>query len=220
MSYFDIDELNAQINLQYCKEIVQKLSFESMKYDYINSKSLTIKIKKINKMCKECNIDDDKAKCLINKMIQEELIIPTGLKSVLRGNKFNKIIEKHIIGIFEEYKKDVKENFVIRFEEKSKDVHTEERPDWTIYDKKGNKTMIGMNQLDLSSGGHQTNRGSKYIIERKDSNNSRLVCVICNHITIKTKRSKVYKLFNIGFKNDTLCYIKNLENIITKYFGL
>ena len=53
--------------------------------------------------------------------------------------------------------------------------------------------MIGMNQLDLWSGGHQTNRASKYILERQNSSNSILLCVICNHIEIKTRKNKAFK---------------------------
>jgi hypothetical protein len=77
-----------------------------------------------------------------------------------------------------------------------------------------------MNQLDLWSGGAQSNRGSKYIIENKhNTKNTKLLCVICNIIKFKNTRRKEYKLFETGFKNDTLCYIKNLNCIITSYFG-
>lgn len=32
-------------------------------------------------------------------------------------------------------------------------------------------------------------------------------------------KNKAYKLFEIGFTNNTLCYIKNLPNIINEYFN-
>ena len=48
-----------------------------------------------------------------------------------------------------------------------------------------------MNQLDLWDGGQQLNRGSKYIENNKYNNeNSKLLCVVCNEIQIKSKKIK------------------------------
>ena len=47
-----------------------------------------------------------------------------------------------------------------------------------------------------------------------------MLCVICNNITFKNTKRKEFKFFEIGFKNDTLCYLKNLNYIITSYFGI
>ena len=69
-------------------------------------------------------------------------------------------------------------------------------------------------------GGQQLNRGFKYIENNKHNNvNSKLLCVVCNEIQFKSKKNKSYKLFEIGFENNTLCYLKNLQNIITSYFN-
>jgi len=32
-------------------------------------------------------------------------------------------------------------------------------------------------------------------------------------------KNKAYKLFEIGFENNTLCYLNNLQNIIISYFN-
>jgi len=78
-----------------------------------------------------------------------------------------------------------------------------------------------MNQLDLWNGGHQINRGFKYIENNKhNTDNSKLLCVICNDIYFKTNKNKIYKLFKIGFENNTLTYLNNLGNIINSYFNL
>jgi hypothetical protein len=72
---------------------------------------------------------------------------------------------------------------------------------WYILEKKTGKIIIGMNQLDLVSGGQQVNRGYKYLIENKyNTEKSKLVCVICNYIQFKSHNKKT-KLFEIGFKN-------------------
>ena len=76
-----------------------------------------------------------------------------------------------------------------------------------------------MNQLDLWGGGQQLNRGSKYLIDNKhNTDKSKLLCIICNKITFTNNKSKAYKLFEVGYLNNTLCYLKNIEAIIKKYF--
>lgn len=106
------------------------------------------------------------------------------------------------------------------FRKKCKFHLTSEIPDWYILEKSTNKIIIGMNQLDLWSGGHQINRASKYIENNKHNNqNSKLLCVVCNEIQFKNNKNKVFKIFEIGFNNDTLCYLNNLENIINNYFN-
>jgi hypothetical protein len=76
-----------------------------------------------------------------------------------------------------------------------------------------------MNQLDIWNGGQQLNRGFKYIENNKHNNeNSKLLCVVCNKIQFTTNKNKAFKLFKIGFENNTLCYLNNLINIIKSYF--
>ena len=69
--------------------------------------------------------------------------------------------------------------------------------------------------------GIKQNRGSKYILDVKFNNpDKKLICVVCHHIKHKSTKNKVYKLFDIGFNNNTLCYINNLEKIIKDFFEL
>lgn len=77
-----------------------------------------------------------------------------------------------------------------------------------------------MNQLDLWNGGQQLNRGYKYLGGNEtNTKNCKLLCVICNKIQFSNINSKAYKLFEIGYSNDTLCYIKNISSIIKNYFN-
>ncbi len=70
-------------------------------------------------------------------------------------------------------------------------------------------------------GWRTTNRGSKYIINNKNnSKNSKLLCVVCNKIQLKSNRNKTFNLFNVGFENNTLCYLNILQNIVYSYFKL
>ena len=53
-----------------------------------------------------------------------------------------------------------------------------------------------------------------------NTENCRILCVVCNQIQFKSKKNKTYKLFEVGFENNTLCYLKNLQNIIYLYFQM
>jgi hypothetical protein len=141
-------------------------------------------------------------------------LIPAGTKGVFRGNVLNKIIETHIKNLnFDP------EGYEVAFEKVCDSCRTTEIPDFYILEKSTNKVIIGMNQIDLWSGGQQFNRGSKYLVDNKhNTEKSKLLCVVSKHIQLKSTGNKAYKLLDIGFKNDTLCYVNNISNICRKFF--
>jgi hypothetical protein len=142
-------------------------------------------------------------------------LIPPGTKGVIRGNAFNKIVETHIKNL------DLNpEKYEIAFEKVCDSCHTTEIPDFYILEKETMRVIIGMNQIDLWSGGQQINRGSKYLVNNKhNTEKSKLLCVISKKIDLKSNKNKAYELFDIGFKNDTLCYVKNISIICKNFFG-
>ena len=78
-----------------------------------------------------------------------------------------------------------------------------------------------MNQLDFWGGGQQYNRGFKYVVNNnKNSNQVKFLNVVCNYTQLKSKRTKKYTIFNIGYSKQTLCYIKGIEKIIKDFFNL
>lgn len=210
----DIEYINKRIKDEICYDTIKLLSDENLLEEYKLCKSTINEIEKLKKVLIKREISDDKIKEIINDYILE--LINPGTKGVIRGNKFNKIVQSYILDL----KFLNEEDYDIQFEKKSERFETSEIPDWYIYNKKTNKIMIGMNQLDLWGGGQQINRGSKYILDFKNEEKVKLVCVICNEIVIKTKKSKTYTLFEKGFEKDTLCYLKNLSNIIKCYFDI
>lgn len=154
---------------------------------------------------------DEKTK---QKIIEEYILqlIPPGTKGVIRGNKFNQIVNQYITKLYLDTTR-----FEICFEKKCEGHFTSEIPDWYILEKSNNKIIIGMNQLDLWGGGHQLIRGSKYIHDNKHNNdNSKLLCVVCNEIQFKSENNKAYLLFENGFKNNTLCYLNNLKTLLLR----
>ena len=206
--------INRRINDEFCKDTIDKLSDLILLDDYRECKSVQKEIIKLGKILDKNDVDIKKKESIINDYLLE--LIPAGTKGVIRGNKFNMIVKD----VIEKMNFD-KDLFEICFEKQCQICITTEIPDWYILEKKTNKVIVGMNQLDLWGGGQQINRGSKYLLNNNNNTyNSKLLCVICNHIKIKTNKNKAYKLFEEGFRNNTLTYIKNLEKIIKDYFNI
>jgi hypothetical protein len=204
-----MDEINNRIQSEICRNTIEELSDRSLMQKYQKCPSVKNQITKLE------NILDKYTDQTTKNMIIDEYmldLIPAGTKGVIRGNYFNKIVENHIYNINLD-----SQRFDIKFESKHPIFSTTEIPDWYILDKYTNRILIGMNQLDLWNGGQQLNRGFKYL-NSEITENKRIVCVVCNEIVIKSEKNKTYKLFELGFKNNSLCYLNNLHNIILSYF--
>jgi len=209
-----LEDINARIQQEICYKTLEELEDTNLMSEYIDCNSVKNEIKKLEDVL-EKNIVDENTK---QKIIQEYILelIPSGTKGVIRGNKFNNIVKQFITKL-----ELVPERYEVFFEKKSEGHFTREIPDWYIRDKITDKIIIGMNQLDLWGGGHQINRGYKYLENNiHNTSKSKLLCVVCNEIQFKSKKNKTYKLFEIGFENDTLCYLNNLQNIIASYFDI
>ena len=211
-----IDELtniNARIKREICYKTLDELTDTYLLPEYMKCVSVKKKIKHMeNILTKHVNEETKQ------KIIEEYMphLIPPGTKGVIKGNRFNHIVKQFIINLSFNA-----EQFEVCFEKRCKTHFTSEIPDWYILEKSTDKVIIGMNQLDLWKGGHQLNRGSKYIENNKHNNeNSKLLCLICNEIQFKETKNKTYKLFKTGFDNNTLCYLNNLQSIIYSYFHI
>jgi hypothetical protein len=205
-----MDIINQRINNEYSDKINNELTYSKLLNEYLDYSSVKNKILEFKLVLEKNLIPNEN----IIKIIEDYLpnLIPPGLKGVVRGNKFNKIIKDLILNLKLDNNK-----FDIQFEKKLELYITDEIPDWYIVDKTTNKYIIGMNQVDLWGGGAQTIRGSKYII---NNSNSQIICVISNYISFKNTNSKIFKIFQKGFNDNTLCYIGNLENLIKIKLGI
>ena len=212
----NLDYINNRIDKEICDNTINKLKDTYLINEYKACKSVKNKIKKLELILEKYNIETNKKKLIINDYILD--LIPAGTKGVIRGNKFNSIVKETINNL-----KLNNERFEICFEKQCQICITSEIPDWYILEKSTGKVIIGMNQLDLWGGGQQINRGFKYLINNKNNTEkSKLLCVVCNKIKFNNNKNKAYKLFEIGYSckhNNTLCYIKNIESIINKYFN-
>jgi hypothetical protein len=209
-----MEEINQRITLEVCDDALDRLTDENLLEEYKDCNSVKKRITKLSCLLEKYGIDG----VIKNKIIEEYTIdlVPPGTKGVIRGNKFNNIVKEYIENLSLN-----SEVYEVCFETNHPTHTTSEIPDWYILHKETNKILIGMNQLDLWGGGHQTNRGSKYLLNNTmNSENCRILCVVCNQIQFKSKKNKTYKLFEVGFENNTLCYLKNLQNIIYLYFQM
>jgi hypothetical protein len=211
MAEQNIETINMRIKQEICYETLAELTDTKLMSQYKECNSVKNEIKKLAEILIKYTDEEIKEKIIFEYLVQ---LIPPGTKGVIRGNKFNNIVKQFITKLALDT-----ERFDICFEKKCNTHLTSEKPDWYILEKSTNKILIGMNQLDLWGGGQQLNRGYKYIENNKHNNiNSKLLCVVCNEIQFKSK-NKAYKLFKIGFENNTLCYLNNLQNIISSYFN-
>ena len=207
-----MEEINERISNEFSNNIFLEISDNNLIDDYIKTKSVKKEIEKLENILNKYINDNTIKNNIINDYLLE--LIPPGTKGLIRGNKFNNIIFNYILNLNLD-----KKRFIISFKKKCDYFITDEIPDLYIYDLYNNKIIIGMNQLDLWNGGQQINRGYKYILNNNyDNINNKLLCIVCNKIILKSKNNKIYKLFEIGFKNNTLCYINNLKFIILSFF--
>jgi hypothetical protein len=210
----EIEKLNQEVKRQYCPETEQAISDESLLSVYKEADSVKRQTKILKEILKEEGIEAEKIDNVLTKYILS--LIPAGTKGVIRGNKFNKLVEKKI----KTY--DLGEDFVIKCEKKHPDFETSEIPDWYIYQKSTKKIVIGMNQLDLWSGGAQSNRGAKYVLDESKHNDPKckMVSVICKDKVMASKHNKMFEIFKVGFAGKRLCYINGIEEIVKEYFSL
>jgi hypothetical protein len=207
-----LEYVNARIKKEVCYEAIGELTDANLMCAYKDCQSVKNRIQKLGDVLDK-HIDDEKKQNIIDDYLVQ--LIPPGTKGFVRGNKFNCTVKDHITRLALD-----KGRFEICFERKCDSHFTVETPNWYILEKSTNKIIIGMNQVDLWSGGHQLFRGASFIGNDKHNNSySKLLCVICREIQFKRK-NKTFKLIQAGFKNDTVCYLNNLRHVITSYFNI
>lgn len=210
--YTSCKSINERISTEICNDTIKALSDVECLERYKSCESLKKNILSLTTVLKKNEISEEDQKKITDDYLLS--LIPPGLKGVIRGNKFNQIVKEHILSLNLD-----RELYTVEFESNSSEYITSEIPDWYILHKESKKLMIGMNQLDLWGGGQQINRGSKYIVSFPDNSNIlRLVCVVANPITLTSEKNKAFKLFQKGFEQNSLCYLKNLKNIIEIFF--
>lgn len=210
----ELNYINQRINSEVCFNTIISLLDTNLISEYKKAKSVKSKVAGLLEILTKNNVDNECAGKIIDEYIME--LVPPGTKGAIKGYKFNKIVENTISSISLDATK-----FEVGFEKQCPLKQTAEIPDWYIIEKQSGKLLVGMNQLDLWGGGHQINRGSKYLTNNEfNTDTTKMICVVCNHIQFKTDKNKAYSLFRSGYETNTLCYINNVAKIINEFFGL
>ena len=179
----DIQSINERINNETCHDTLKQLSDEALLSEYKNSKSFKNAILK-HEIILSRYLDNQSLQKLLKDPDYINRLIPSGTKGVIKGNTFNRIVKEYLLNLGLD-----PERFKLTFEEES-NFFNQEKPDWYILEKTTQRIVIGMNQLDLWSGGHQSNRGSKYLDDKYCTENLKLVCVVANHIQFVSSKNK------------------------------
>lgn len=212
-----IIQINKRIEKEHSKAIEDILSDESLMNTYLEQNSSKKNLDYFTNLFKESKLDDDKINFLMERLKLDDKIVPPGAKGAIRGNRFNQIIKDELTNR-DKYPEFIRERFRINFEKKiDGSDHGKEKPDFTIEDLLSGKKIIGMNQYDLDGGGHQLNRGRKYICENGNKENIKYLCVIAKKTIFKTNCDSFY-IYEQGFRENTLCYLNNLRPIIAEFF--
>ena len=130
-------------NVTHSDETINKLKDTYLLDEYKKCKSVQNKIKKLELILEKNNINSTTKNSIINEYILD--LIPAGTKGVIRGNKFNSIVQNTINNLELN-----NERFEIAFEKQCKTCITTEKPDWYILEKSTGKVIIGMNLIKQS----------------------------------------------------------------------
>ena len=199
------------IKEQY-KELSQ-LQDDMLTADYYCTKSVKKRVEFVKKLLLDAGLSHFKSHEICKKLMMN-CLVPAGTKSKVRGDHFNHIIANEISISLKKLKI---EGCVFLTEKSHAMFH--EIPDWIITNK--DKILVGFNQISLFGGGHQVNRGGKYImddaIHRKLAReNIKMVCVV-KDIPIQ-KHGKSHNILIKGIKTQRLFCIRGLRKLIKDYF--
>jgi hypothetical protein len=192
-----------------------ELALDRLEDRYSKSASVKNKIAQIQGILRSCRIKASIANKITTKLAP--LLVPAGVKSSIKGNIFNQIVEKEIKKI-----RFNRSRYKIHIEKSCK--HLQEKPDWMIEDTVTGRILVGYNQLDLWSGGHQINRAGKYILDdtihqRLARKKIQMVCVVYSEFPSTSAKSNscISKILRVGTTKSRLVYPTGLANIISTF---
>ena len=87
----ELNDINKRIEKEFCYETAMELVDEKLLDRYKECPSVIKSISKLDIVLSKYVDEEDKHKILEEYVLE---LIPVGTKSVIRGNRFNKIIEK------------------------------------------------------------------------------------------------------------------------------
>lgn len=176
---------------------------------YCDTPSVKKRVSEIKSVLREHGLSHSACALLAKKL----LVIPPGTKSHIRGCMFNDIVKREIMKVLGRSKADVCAEF------EKHHACFPEIPDWIL--SKGNKILVGFNQISLFGGGHQLNRASKYVMDDSihrllSKRRIKMVCVVKDLPVKATGKSRDILLKGIDKKR--IYCVGGLKKLIAEYF--
>lgn len=141
------------------------------------------------------------------------LLIPEAVKTATRVRVFHEIVTAHIVDLALS-----PDRFDVAFNTRCPLPAVDHVPDWYIFEKATHKLLVGINQLNLSG---CRSRVAMYIDSGSNGvdfdGNVKYLCVLGNHERVSAK-GRIHDLFVAGFTNNTVCFVKQLRDVIRAYF--
>jgi hypothetical protein len=209
-------DLQAYIDGGYCSNVAVALSDEAL-YDLtMASPSMLRKRAELADVVnRHLGANHPAATALVADLLA--MSVPPGLKGVLRGNAFNRLVADAVRAA-------VADAPHLRVTVEEKLPFLPEIPDFCVHDDAAAACLVGYNQLDLWSGGAQTNRGSKYVLNdafhASLPPNVQVVSVVAQHIQLDSIKNKAYAMFARGVPTRRIVYPRHLRNFIRALFQL
>lgn len=204
-----MSSLTELIDSQHDRYVERSLSDLMLMGKYLRTTACKSALKVLEDTSTYLVLDERQKREFMKRIVP--MIIPAGVKAVVRGAALNDYIRNMMI----RYCKD-KKDWKVAFEVKAC-PHVTEIPDWTLQVGKTGPLIIGFNQLDLWKGGAQINRGAKYILddglhERLRAKGVHLVCIVARRIDVVGKKaSKLQRILEKGIATKRLMWPRGLK---------
>jgi hypothetical protein len=184
---------------------------------YKESNAVKNRIEDVRQVFRDCRVKKAISTRVITKLIP--YIIPAGVKAKIKGDLFNEIVKSELKKTIKLLKLNTR-HYKMFFETPCKEL--QEIPDWTLHDARTNKLLIGYNQIDLWNGGHQLNRGSKYILDdhlhkRLERKGIFMVCVVNLPFPSSCKGSKIHNIVTKGHRTKRLIHPRELSRTLKEF---
>lgn len=197
----NVEEVNKQIKRNICFNTIYRLSDEVLLLNFKKTISGHRIVSNLTEILKEK--DQYELEDIIDKHLSK--FISNQTKSQVRKKCFDTIVNETIDNLH------LNRNcFEIRMKE--------DNADWLIRELGTNKILLGINSIDIWKNHYRFKKGYDCVYRKPEYPNEKTVCVIASFIHFQNDKRKTFQMFEKGFNENSLCYLKNLHNIIRKYF--
>lgn len=176
---------------------------------YAETPSVKSRLGRLDKILAEEGVPARKRETLSRRLLC--MLVPAGTKGAVRGRIFNKMVEREI-------SKALGRRRGVGFSVEEAHPLFQEIPDWVL--RKGKSTLVGFNQVSLFGGGHQLNRGGKYVTDetlhrRLARRGVRMVCIVKD--VPGRGRGKAWEITRRGVAKRRLYTLGGIKKLVEEF---